>query len=745
MATRLLAASFAALVTTVVFVTLFAHDLQHGTLSREEIALAADRIRADRWYDDVTRPGASQAMRQNRSADMDLLLLALKQPFPELRAAALRELGRFELAQNATFIASFLGDPVDLVQREAADALVQTLWDKKEAEAAPAVEILDQHILQERSAGMLMAFWMAISELPLDIRTAQKYETRFINEIRQATPLRFSAQAALLTLSQHRRGRPLMASTEKYVMELARKGLDLGDPTVMVGLTSYGSTIGYIEILQAAQSDADDIAFDAATFVCRKPETGCGSDIRRLGVELLNPANPAHQPVLLAVARDRSDIRAAVAAIRKLIKAPGVTRCQLLDLAQKTPAEPDVIAALGDDTADRKGECGDWSPESWLTQQASTLISATRGTDWVAPAAALEAMARRDTEMTRPIATDFAAGHVQWQVRVAAARVAATLKDASLATRLAADEHPNVRTAALEALRAIENPALWPAAVEALSSPDYQLVRTAAMVLKGAPEPIKVLTPLFDALRRLSDEARDTSRRARLALLERIGELLPGGAPDSPDRTAALNSHLRDYDPLVANAAAALLRKSSTSPVEAQPKYRPPYQPAAEKVRTLPPCVVVSLEGEDSITIVLNRNKAPVAVARFLESAESGYYNNSMFYRDDENLTVFGNPAANDEGGWARFARDEPGTRVRWMSVTMLTHGPDTADGRLAIRWHSNPELDRRETVIGQAHAHPSALRAIELGKLVEKIVVGGEGRVAATGAGDPCNPRRPW
>jgi cyclophilin family peptidyl-prolyl cis-trans isomerase len=742
---RLLAAGLLALTTTAAFVALSAHDLQQGTLSREEIALAADRIRADRWYDDVTRLGASQAVRQNRSADMDLLLLALKQPFPELRAAAVRELGRFELAANAAFIASFLGDPVDLVQREAADALVQTLWDKKEAEAAPAVEILDRHILQERSAGMLTAFWTAISELPLDAQTAQKYEARFINEIRQATPLTFGAQAALLTLTRHRRGRPLMAGTEKYVMELARKGLDQGDPTVMVGLTSYGSTIGYIEILQAAQADADDIAFDAATFVCRKPESGCGSDIRRLGVDLLNPANPAHQPVLLTVARDRSDIRAAAAAIRKLIKSPGVTLCQLLDLAQKTPAEPDVITALADDSTDRKGECGDWSPESWLTQQASTLISATRGTDWIAPAAALEALARRAPEAARPIASDVGAGHVQWPVRVAAARVAATLKDAPLAMRLAADEHQNVRTAALDALLAIESPALWPAAVEALSSPDYQLVRMAVMVLKGAPEPIAVLPSLFDALRRLSEEARDTSRRARLALLDRIGELSPGGAPDSPDRAAVLNSHLRDYDPLVAKAAAALLQKSSTSPVEAQPKYRPAFQPAAERLRTLPPCVLVSLEGEESITILLNRNEAPVAVARFLESAESGYYANSMFYRDDENLTVFGNRAANDEGGWTRFARDEPGTRVRWMSVTMLNHGPDTADGRLAIRWRGNPELDRRETVIGQAHAPPSALRAIELGKLVEKIVVGGEGRVAAAGPRDPCNPRRPW
>ena len=136
---------------------------------------------------------------------------------------------------------------------------------------------------------MLTTFWMAAAELPLDVQTARKHETRFINEIRQATPLRFGAQEALLMLTKHRRGRPLMAETEEYVMELARRGLDQGDPTVMVGSTSHGATIRYLEILQAAQADADDIAFDAALFFCRRTEPGCGSDIRRLGVYLLNP------------------------------------------------------------------------------------------------------------------------------------------------------------------------------------------------------------------------------------------------------------------------------------------------------------------------------------------------------------------------------------------------------------------------------------------------------------------------
>jgi HEAT repeat protein len=184
---RLLAATLLASVSAGTLVTLSARGLQQGTISREEIALAADRIRADRWYDQVASAGAGQAVRQSRSADMDLLLLALRQPFPELRAAALRELGRFELATNAPLLASYLADSSDVVKREAANALVQTLWDKKEAEAAPTIELLDHFILQERSIDVLTTFWSAIAELPLDVATARKYEARFVDEIRQIT------------------------------------------------------------------------------------------------------------------------------------------------------------------------------------------------------------------------------------------------------------------------------------------------------------------------------------------------------------------------------------------------------------------------------------------------------------------------------------------------------------------------------------------------------------------------------
>jgi HEAT repeat protein/cyclophilin family peptidyl-prolyl cis-trans isomerase len=747
---RLIAAALLASVSAGALVTLSAQATQPPTISVQEIALAADRIRHDRWYDAVTSPSANQIVRQNSAADMDLLMLALKQPFPEVRAAAIREFGRFELTQNASFIASFLSDPSSRVKEAAADAMVQTLWDKSAAEAAPAVELLDNLLLQERSVQVQRAFWMAIAELPLDVKTAYKYEERFLAEIRQAAESKSAALDALLVLTEHRRGRPLLADTEDQVMKYARIGLDTGNFIVQVGTTSYGPTIRYLEILQAAQADANDIAFDAATFFCRRVVAGgCGFDIRRLGVELLNSSNPRHVPVLLEAARSRTDIRAAVIAIRQLIKSPSVTRCQLLDIAQGTEAEADVIAALAEESRERRNECGDWSPVLHLTTEAQSLLSATRGTDWVVPAAALEALAKKDPAAAKPIATEIAATHSQWQVRQAAARVAGRLKDSELAEKLFGDGNVNVRNAALEALIAAGHPKLIDFVLKALGSSDYQLVRTAAGALSEFRE-TKVLDELFNTIRRLATNSFDTSRRARLAVLERIDDLISIDEPaNASARLVALQELLRDFDPSVAKAAGDLLQKTSTEPVEVKPTHRRAMQPSDPALQTLPPCATMYLDQDDPLVIVFNRKSAPVAVARFLQGIRLDS-NNSVFYRSNENLTVFGPGISNDESGslsWTRFARDEPGTPVRYMSVTMLNHGPDTADGRFAIRWHGDPELDRRETVIGQAVVPPGALtlRSIAYGKPIKKIVAGAEGRLAPRGPADPCYPLKPW
>jgi hypothetical protein len=75
----------------------------------------------------------------------------------------------------------------------------------------------------------------------------------------------------------------------------------------------------------------------------------------------------------------------------------------------------------------------------------------------------------------------------------------------------------------------------------------------------------------------------------------------------------------------------------------------------------------------------------------------------------------------------------------------MLNHSPDTADGRLAIRWRGDPDSDRRETVVGQGYFGKGAFGGVGLVEMIKSIVVGGERRILLSDGSDLCDPRKLW
>lgn len=739
-----LAAAAAAVVAAISASATSAPVAQESVITRETIALAADRIRADRWYAEELNPGASQAGRMNRSTDLDLLRTALAQPFPELRAAALREFGRFQLLENVELIASYLADPSVPVRREALDALAQTLLDKPESAIAPWVGALEPRLLVE-TPEMVGQIWRTLAEWPLTHAVSLKYERIFLNEILQQTPMRFRALDALLVLARHRRDRPFERVTDDRIRYWAMRGLDSGDMEVKVGTTSIGPTIRFIEILHAAQADGDDVAIRATTFVCLRPRP-CGQDIRELGVQLLSPANPSHRPALMQAATQKHEPALAAVAIRKLTRAKEMPLCELLDLSKYTDAEIDVIKALGEQTdeqlAERTTACGDWSPGPGLLDQANKLISIEPGFSWVKQAQALESLARYLPAEARRLATEVAAIDKRWQVRVSAVRVATAVKDEALLKVLGADDHHNVRAEVIRGLAVLNSPAVWPVALDSLTKTDDRLVRLAALALQGFPEPAVAMPPLAEALRRLTVEGHDTSRRARVALLDRIGEFLVPDLPDSTSWAREIQPLLTDFDPVVAHAAASVLSKAPGGPYEAAPTRRTPKQPTVTQIRALPTCVIINLTEGASLLLILNRTGAPIAVARFLEAASAGHFNGVTLHRLNEDVAVFGSPGAHDEGGWSRFARDEPGATVRPRTMTLLGHDADSLDARLAMHFVEEPEAMRRATVLARVEAIGLG-NPFVLYNTITNVEMAGISR--SKRIPDPCDPRRPW
>src|SRR4030095_1875779 len=114
------------------------------------------------------------------------------------------------------------------------------------------------------------------------------------------------------------------------------------------------------------------------------------------------------------------------------------------------------------------------------------------------------------------------------------------------------DPEPNVRTAALDALSRLKSPALVTHALATLrDAGDYQLLRTAALALHNMPAEDRetATNALLSALRRVTDQSTDTSRDPRVAMIERLAEVIPAA------RASDLLTYAADYDDAVVNAA----------------------------------------------------------------------------------------------------------------------------------------------------------------------------------------------
>lgn len=734
--------------------------VQAPQLSIEEVLLAADRLRADRWYPEESEVGTEIAGRLNRAADMDLLVLASRHSRPELRYIAVREFGRFETPANVTFLAAFLNDPVYAVRDAAANALVQSVVDRPEAtqEIAFVIAAIEDRLnrVVPSSSGALLPdrLWLRLADLPLPEATALKYEREWVAEIQQLTGRQHSAADALLRMLQVH-PRPVDPATAVAVENWARAGLSQGDWHVTVGTRRRGETLQFLELLQAMHADTEAIAVDAAAFTCQdlgdtqQTIQECSAPIRDLGVRLLNPHNPRHQPALEAAARNRLHPMSSATAIRKLIDAPGMPFCILLEAAKGHDIEHEVIEALQKVSIERYHACGEWDVSQYLLNEAQALVTSTDGTTWVTPVTAYETLARRlaatetkgaTRESLMALHNRVGVHHPRWEVRSAAARVATFMKDVATLATLAGDDHHNVRAEALKGLATLKSPLVFPAAIEALQFADTHLTITAANALAGMSDPTAALEAAFGALDRRTKERRDTSRRARLALLQRLAEFIPSRTVESPVWVNKLKPLLTDVDPAVAAAAAALIEKISGIPTRAQPTRRPGHQPTLAQVMAIPPCISLRLQGgRHDLPVMLNRIAAPLAVARVVELVNAGYYNNTVIHYLDANLGVGGSPAGNDEGGLERVIRDEvgdPGTRD--PQLVLVGHERDYADGRLAIRYRPDPSRFRRETVVGRFLGPPLDFKGLTKGVTVSRLFVGAPERYRRNAACDP-------
>jgi cyclophilin family peptidyl-prolyl cis-trans isomerase len=254
--------------------------------------------------------------------------------------------------------------------------------------------------------------------------------------------------------------------------------------------------------------------------------------------------------------------------------------------------------------------------------------------------------------------------------------------------------------------------------IDALGRRDYQLLLTAARALEGSPNGARAVSALLDALRRITAEARDTSRDPRLAILARLREF------GSREHAPALQTCLVDFDPAVATECAATLQAWTGLPPRpplVRPRVTAPGAPAPTATRAR-----VIMKGGGTFDLRLFPDDAAATVGRFVRLARQGYYNGLTFHRVVPNFVIQGgSPGANEYMGDGPFMRDEVGLRTHARgTLGISTRGRDTGDAQIFVNLVDNPRLDHNYTVFADVTAGMDVVDGIIEGDVIERIEI---------------------
>lgn len=314
------------------------------------------------------------------------------------------------------------------------------------------------------------------------------------------------------------------------------------------------------------------------------------------------------------------------------------------------------------------------------------------GVSWHAAAHAVVALARLRPEAARPRVARLAS-HTTWEVRQSAARAATVLADTQRLRTLARDPHDNVAEVAIEQLSQLTAHVDDAIFVEALRRDGAQVVRVAALALKGSTHP-GAAAAARATYQRFRARENASERDARVALLE------AAGAPPSEDRgpSTRLTISGRELADAISLALGADVRLRVT---------------------------MDSAAGGGSFVVRLRGDAAPIMGAHLLGRARRGQFDGLTWHRTEYDFVIQGlSPGANEYVGADRYLRDElGGVPHRRGTVGMSTRGHDTGDAQWFVNLRDNLRLDGDYTVWAEVVEGIGVVDAVLQGDRVARVV----------------------
>jgi cyclophilin family peptidyl-prolyl cis-trans isomerase/HEAT repeat protein len=680
------------------------------TLSREAIILAADR----RLFSPCKAGDHGPSHLEQR--DLALLDQAAASTDAEYRRLAVQAFGRFGAPSMAPRIARMLDDASPRVRAEAANAIGQALSgtrsDLRDDAPPTAPEVtagrqrLEARFAAEKDdvvAGVILA---TLGRMRHDSSELDGVETFLLNASTGSPDRLLGAAEGFEALARRNPRRPLTEPARARLRDIS--GL---------GRTTTGSASETLARLRRLVMTTLQVARDTETGTMLEAAGDPDWQVRRIAVQMMNPSIDRLRPAVIAALKDPS-VHVRIEAIRSFARGLQTIRdCGPLVPTLTDPGTLVALQAMDSVTT----ACADLpAVVAVLTPLADQLGEPSRASAWHRPARALTTLSRLAPEEARK-RLPAAKAHASWQVRATAATAAGALNDSALALELSRDATANVRTAAIDALVRLKSPEVSSVALAALQADDHQLVRAAARALQTTTQPDAV-PALFASLQRLGATGADTSRDPRVAIVDRLAELL------GPTRVGELAAWTADWDTAVRDAAVRAFTAAKVEVPVRPRQYRYPAQPSAVELRgllTARQADIVLAEGA-VITLDLIASDAPMTVARFVSRARAGAYDGLTFHRVVPNFVVQGlSPGANEYVGDHRFMRDEVGllSHVRG-AVGISTRGYDTGDAQIFFDLVDVPRLDHDYTVFAKVTAGLEHMDAILEGTVVRRVVI---------------------
>jgi cyclophilin family peptidyl-prolyl cis-trans isomerase/HEAT repeat protein len=656
---------------------------------------------------------AVEDARVDNEEGLEPILRGLSATSAETRVVAVRALGRMERSALVTEIVPLLTDTMPTVRAEAANALGQAVF---RGEAGFALDPLLARLGEESDAYVRGVVAQTLGRLPYESNdTVRLIDAALVGALDDSVQAALAGVVKGLESLVRRQGADSPPSNRalERLRELARYRSTYGLED------AYTLQIRRRAISALIMSGQAEASFLVAALVDNDPE------VRRLAVSAASTMDilAGRMDVITRALSDEEPLvrlDALRAFGRRALENSG---CGAVIAALDDP-DPDValtaIDLLGNDCgSDRHPVERLASYVGGLTSIAGDGGSASYPDSWHRPAHALVALAKIAPERAARPLDDFAT-HELWWVRMYAARAAVILDSADCLERLAADDHDNVREAAvagLSQLAAHDADALY---IDQLSRRDYQLIRTSVGALDGTSSVWQAVPAMFDALERITAERRETSRDARRALIRQIGSL--GGR----SQAVALTPYLRDFDPAIADEAALILRSWTRREYAPSPRRlaRLPLPTFGELAELAEQTAVLEMRGGGQIELTLFPFEAPTNVARFVRLARGGYFDGLTFHRVSRNFVIQGgSPGANEFVGDGPFTRDELTLRSNLRgTVGISTRGRDTGDGQIFINLVDNTRLDHNYTIIAEVVNGMDVVDSVIEGAVIARI-----------------------